>query len=132
MKAKTISVHGCSGYFTKKISAQGFTATKGKADISVLGENWDTDDKIDAKIVFVPENIGQINIVNCVSLVSAGMGGKATLSFSSINDDTAVLSVSRQVDLGGKTASIGEVKTPFDLKLSIYENLILGFLTHFM
>lgn len=131
-KAETLSVYDCSPFLSEKLSALGLKIKKGDTDIAVLGEGIKTPPSVNAEIVFVPESLTDIGNINCLSAVSAGMGSKASLSFSSLEEESGVMSVNRNVDFSGKTIYPCEVKIPLFGKLSLYENLVHGFLSLFM
>jgi len=134
MKAETLSITGCGRGFRRNLSLLGLKIKKesSDADIAIIGENAAEKAAVKALMVFIPDSIVNSNIISCVSAVSAGMGPKATLSFSSIGDETAVLSVNREVDFFGNIICPCEIRVNFIKSLSVYENMVYGFLTHFI
>ena len=123
-KAETLSVYDCSPFLGEKLSALGLKIKK--------GEGINTPPSVNAEIVFGPDSLTDIGNINCLSAVSAGMGSKASLSFSSLEEESGVMSVNRNVDFSGKTIYPCEVKIPLFGELSLYENLVHGFLSLFM
>ncbi len=137
MKAETLSITGCGRGFRRNLSLLGLKIKKESSDtdIAIIGENAAEKAAVKALMVFIPDSIVNANIISCVSAVSAvsaGMGPKATLSFSSIGDETAVLSVNREVDFFGNIICPCEIRVNFVKSLSVYENMVYGFLTHFI
>ncbi len=132
-KAETLFFTGCRAGFGKLAPALGLKIKKSAADIAVIGESAVLIPEIKAEVAFVPDGGDCVSgAINCVSAVSAGMGSKATLCFSSIGDETATLSVNREVDFFGEIIEPGEITVGFDKSLSIYENMVYGFLKHFL
>lgn len=130
-KVDTLSCVGCGESFKRLASGLGLNIRKGKSDIAVIGEHPPKETKAEAEVVFCPDT-GTDCAIKCVSAVTAGMGPKATLGFSSIGDGRAVLSVSREVDFFGKLVEPCEIPVGTDESLSIYENIVYGFLNHFL
>jgi hypothetical protein len=130
-KAETLSCVGCGKSFERLASGLGLKVIKSRSDIAVIGEYLPQGSKAEGEILFCPDT-GTDCVIKCVSAVTAGMGPKATLGFSSICDSTAALSVSREVDFFGKSVEPCEIPVKLDESLSIYENIIYGFLNHFL
>lgn len=70
--------------------------------------------------VICPEKVNINFPINCNNVVTCGMGLRCTVSFSSVGDDSAVLSVSRKIE----NLLPCEVRVDLKNNLSLYENIV--------
>ncbi|MBE6688671.1 MAG: hypothetical protein E7588_05270 [Ruminococcaceae bacterium] len=63
----------------------------------------------------------------CKHIISCGMGEKDTLTFSAIGFDRSVLCVQRDIKMSNITLECGEFPVSYDERLSVWQNLVLGF-----
>lgn len=130
---KCFVCRGCSKVFANEIKKLGLVETNRRqsCDIACIGEYAEKIPRTNALIAFCPEDIG-VSGLNCICTVSAGMGSKATLGFSSVGDGFAMLSICREIDFFGKKVIQGDYKVEIKPDLSLYESIIFGFLNLFL
>ena len=75
-----------------------------------------------AATVVCPDKISVTGVLRCENIITCGMSARSTLSFSSVGEDTAVLSVSRKVG----NLSPCETVVTINKKMSLYENLVIN------
>ena len=75
-----------------------------------------------ASTVVCPDKISVTGVLRCENIITCGMSARSTLSFSSVGEDTAVLSLSRKI---GDTFPC-EIRVSLFKNLSIYENLVIN------
>lgn len=94
---------------------------KEKYGLLLLGETGTMCGAVNAADTLIcPGKIFLPFAVECRQVITCGMRQTDTLSFSCINDDRAVLSLSRSVE----NTQPGEVCVRFRKNLSVYENLV--------
>lgn len=128
-KAETLCVIGCGRGFSTLARGLGLKIKKGKSHIAVIGERQ-VKGKVSGDVVFFPDTSAVS--FSAVFAVSAGMGEKSTLCFSSIGDTKALLCVRRKVDFFGSEIEPREVEVDIIKNLTVYENMVFGFLSHFL
>ena len=72
----------------------------------------------------LPSFVRQINVS---AVVSCGMNEKDTVTFSSIDNDRAVLCVQRDIFYGQIALECGEFPVNYDSNLPVWHNVVLGF-----
>ena len=130
-KAERMYCGGGGKAFVSHIEKFGLKSDCKECDIAVIGEKKTDHSVSDAGIVFCPTDCLPSGI-RCVSAVSAGMDSRATLGFSSVGDETSFLCVNREIDFFGKKIIPGEYRVIMKHGVSLYENMILGFLDIFL
>lgn len=132
-EVKTLSIFGCGGGFCRHAPSLGLEIAEGDADIAVVGEHPEGKLDLKTEILFIPDGkVIKKGTILCVSALSAGMGPKATLGFSSFRRDAGTLAVNRGVDFFGVMIEPCEIHVETVKTLSVYENMVFGFLKHFL
>ncbi len=130
-KAEKVYCGGCGRLFSKQLEKLGLQLSDDMCDIAVIGERKAEHSLSDADVIFCPTGALPAGI-KCGSAVSAGMDSKATLGFSSVGEENSFLCVNREIDFFGKKIIPGEYRVDMRRGVSLYENMVLGFLDIFL
>ena len=80
-----------------------------------------------AQLTLVPFSVPVLHPPTAGLLLTGGMEGEASVSFSSIGEDSALLCVARELRLRGESVLPFERPVPFDRNFTLYKNLAAGF-----
>ena len=108
---------------------------KEKIDVLVLRRNCDVSAFLDSDIdvcIYERENLEKVRKLNSArNLVSCGMHDFDSVTFSSMSDSCAMMCIRRTISFStGKTIIPCEIKSTFDNKVSIYDNLVKSLLLY--
>lgn len=100
-----------------------------EGELLIINENTVlSQSEIKTKILIHPETNEGNTEIYCDIAISAGMSEKCTVNFSSIEYDSAMLSVNREIECNGKKLLPGEFQVDYIEEMTIYENLIINIL----
>lgn len=103
-----------------------------KTDLLIIDENTIPVFESEVGVCFFSSNlsIDFSGFKGLVGTVSCGMSLTDTVSFSSISENKALVSVRREILLPEKIIQISEFISSYNPQLSTYHNLVLSLLTH--
>ena len=119
-------------------NAEGFREIFGRMpshiDILVVSDIDDIDDFVKCNIdtcVCFGDNASKTARLKAVnSIISCGMNFFDSVTFSSIGEDTSLICIRRPLVVLDKIVEPCEFKFPFDRTKSIYQNLVVGLISH--
>ncbi|MDL2287022.1 hypothetical protein LJB90_00425 [Eubacteriales bacterium OttesenSCG-928-G02] len=80
------------------------------------------------ELLLLPE-LEEYNIkIECGVALNLGMNPTATINYSSVDYETAILSINREVEVFNKNMIPQEIKTEYNQNFSIYNNLLINIL----
>ena len=92
-------------------------------DILVLNGDCDVSNYIDSNYSLKVSELKNVN-----SVISCGMQGLDSVTFSSISDTTALVCIRRRIVFANTIIDPCEFKTPFDSRIGIFHNLVISIL----
>ena len=111
-----------------------FDATPETVDVLVVSDADDVDAFIKCNIdtcVCFGDCVYKTSRLEAVkSIVSCGMNFYDSVTFSSIGEDTSLICIRRPLAILDRIIEPCEFKFPFDRGRSIYQNLVVGLISH--
>ena len=131
MKVNILAVGDISGQAGVDILSEKLRSIKKHYDIAAIGARSGDGpmyNNVNADMVICSDGARTPSAGSGV-YISCGMSPKATLSFSSVSDTDALLSINRDIPIGDKLLQRGEKRVALLPKLSLYDNLVLNALS---